>query len=225
MPVNGRNGRDREWTHEEALDAGRRWVEAHGQPPTRSELNPATLRRTLAKARRRVADLEERLERFEPGEMPGAAVVARLFGGMDSYLHALGYTPRGTGRTPRMLEAEHKAQTSRVLEELRAGHRQILDFLARATGGSEDELRYQRRRSGTPGPVEPDLAEMEAAGLVRAEVRVTYRLTDEGKRLAAQAPAGATPYDAPSPPAPSGRRARPRHGEARLVSRRGSEVV
>src|SRR3954465_8266285 len=116
MPVNGVNGRQHTWTHEEAIEAGRRWVERFGSPPTRRELDPALMRRQLRRAEAKVAELRERVERFVPGEIPGAETISRLFGGRDAYLHALGFTPRGTGRPPKRLAGEHAAQAERVIE-------------------------------------------------------------------------------------------------------------
>ncbi len=182
MAFNGANGRDHAWTHEEAIDAGLAWVERHGEPPTRTELDPALMRRQIRKAEERLEQLREREGRFEPGEMPGMAVIRRLFTGIDPYLTALGFTPRGTGRPPARMRSEHAAQAQRVLDALHAGHRQLLAFLDRSVAASESELRYQRERNGGEGRIETDLDELEAAGLVDAEVRVYYRLTSEGRR-------------------------------------------
>ena len=182
MAFNGANGRDHAWTHEEAIDAGHAWVERHGEPPTRTELDPALMRRQIKKTEERLEQLREREGRFEPGEMPGMAVIRRLFTGIDPYLTALGFTPRGTGRPPARMRSEHQAQAQRVLDALHAGHRQVLAFLDRSVAASESELRYQRERNGGEGRIETDLDELEAAGLVDAEVRVYYRLTSEGRR-------------------------------------------
>lgn len=181
---NGVNGRHREWTREEALDAGREWVAEHGEPPTLSELNPALLRTHIAKARERVNELEARERRFVVGKMPGAAVIRRLFGGMDDYLAALGFTPRGAGRPSRQRRREHEVQTREVIEALHDGHRQVLAFLRRAVAASEAELRYQRgkHRGFLRQNVVDDLVELEASGLVEREVKITYRLTDAGRR-------------------------------------------
>ena len=160
------------------------------------------MRRQIKRTEERLVQLREREERFEPGEMPGMAVIRRLFTGIDPYLTALGFTPRGTGRPPARMRSEHQAQAQRVLDALHAGHRQLLAFLDRSVAASESELRYQRERNGGEGRVETDLDELEAAGLVDAEVRVYYRLTSEGRRRLKSSPAGLELrpwHDAPGP--------------------------
>jgi hypothetical protein len=76
------------------------------------------------------------------------------------YLHALGFTPRGT-RRPRAPGG--RASRASLIQAVHGGHRQVLEFLARSVSAPEDEPRYQRRRDEDLGPLEPDLDEPEAA--------------------------------------------------------------
>lgn len=103
-----------------------------------------------------------------------------------------------------------RAHASPSLRRLARGHRQILGFLAAATGASEHELDYQRakRHGAELGPVAPDLDQLEEAGLVEREVRVTWRITSEGRRSVAD-PEEAPAIDEPPAERVAGR-ARPR---------------
>jgi hypothetical protein len=58
------------------------------------------------------------------------------------------FTPRGTGRPPKRILSEHRAQAQRVFHTLHSGHLQVLRLLGRSVGASESELRYQRDRDG-----------------------------------------------------------------------------
>lgn len=188
---NGANGREREWTHDEALDAGRRWIATYGEPPTGRDLNPALLRLAITKARERLEALQERERRFEPGVMCGIEVVRRLFGGMPEYLRSLGCTPRSVGRTPLHVVAAHVVEAAAVIERLTDGHRQVLDLLRRSGPVEVTELRYQRGKHHgfLPHVIDDDLAELEASGLIehREVVKHVYRLTDAGAQALAEA--------------------------------------
>jgi hypothetical protein len=182
MPVNGHNGRSHAWTIDEALDAGRRWVERYGEPPSRSDLDPAQIRRRIRTAAVKLRENQERSQRFVEGDMPGTWVIRRLFGGMDGYLSALGFTPRGTGRPPVGLAGVHERE-AKGISTLSDGHRWVLNQLQKMGGLVEErELRYQQGRGGSPGNVVNDLDDLEQAGLIESEVRVSYRLTEEGRR-------------------------------------------
>ena len=60
MGFNGVNGRDRAWTRDEAIDAGRLWVERLDEPPTRTVLDAALMRRQIRRSSALLAQLRER---------------------------------------------------------------------------------------------------------------------------------------------------------------------
>lgn len=180
MSANGRNGRAEPWTEDEALQAGTRYVERYGEPPTATVFNPSkarlVARRAHAAAAERLARLDELAERFErDGDYPGQAVILDLFSSFDEYLDALGFTPRGVGRTAAAVRRAHVAEA-----ELTAEERTILRIVKRIVVVEAAELIYQAQRVGVTDPL-ATADELAMAGLLKRST--TYRLTPEGQAM------------------------------------------
>lgn len=92
----------RGWSDEEIIAKIREWEQAYGEPPRRSDWDPAEARKYMDEMQERALVWAERVAIYESGDWPSARHVSERFGSWNTAIEAADLQPRAPGqRTPR----------------------------------------------------------------------------------------------------------------------------